>query len=96
MPMQMCKTMQFPRSCREGALLGCCSPGGGESSASATLKGTNWCCHPGKVQSCLSAGGAEQVQEVKCPAAVRLLEENDVSWQRYRSDILIHWKAFKI
>lgn len=65
MPMQMYRGVQIPRNCREGAVLGCCSPGEGERSARATPKGRERCCHPGKVQSYLSVGGAEQVQEIK-------------------------------
>lgn len=58
-PMQMYRGVQIPRSCGEGAVLGGCSPGEGERSARATHKGTERCCHPGKVQSYLTAGGAE-------------------------------------
>lgn len=49
----------------ERAVLGCCCPSEGERSAKATQKGTERCCHPGKVQSYLPAGGTEQVQEMK-------------------------------
>lgn len=65
MPTQTYRGVRIAGSCGKGAVLGCCSRGEGERSARATQKGAERCCQPGKVQSYLSTGGAEQVQEIK-------------------------------